>query len=131
MRFIEWTFWVPVGRKNGFAVGGHGPPAVAASLWQVMAGARAKARTGVGPQKGTRMMVNSASAGKRRYLPSSPFKPPPEPPPVEQYELDDLVTHDKYGLGRVILVEDGTAVVVDFAPQKVRIMAPFTKMTKL
>jgi hypothetical protein len=76
-------------------------------------------------------MVNSASAGKRRYLPSSPFKPPPEAPPVEQYELDDLVTHDKYGLGRVILVEGDTAVVVDFAPRKVRILTPFARMSKL
>jgi len=76
-------------------------------------------------------MTNSASAGNRRYLPSSPFKPPPEPPPVERYALDDLVTHDKYGLGRVILVEGDTAVVVDFAPQKVRITAPFVKMIKL
>jgi hypothetical protein len=85
----------------------------------------------MGPQKGTRIMVNSASAGKRRYLPSSPFKPPPEAPPAEQYALDDLVTHDKYGLGRVILVEGDTAVVVDFAPRKVRIMAPFARMIKL
>lgn len=87
--------------------------------------------TGTGPQKGTRMMVNRASAGKRRYLPSSPFKPPPEPPPVEQYTLHDLVTHEKYGLGRVILVEGDTAVVVDFTPRKVRIMAPFARMIKL
>jgi hypothetical protein len=95
------------------------------------AGARAKKHTGMGPQKGTQIMVNSPSAGNRRYLPSSPFKPPPEAPPVEQYALHDLVTHDKYGLGRVILVEGDTAVVVDFAPRKVRIMAPFTRMTKL
>ena len=79
------------------------------------------------------MMMNSASprVGNRRYLPSSPFKPPPEPPPVEQFELEDLVTHDKYGLGRVILVEGDTAVVVDFGPRRVRIMAPFARMTKL
>jgi hypothetical protein len=85
----------------------------------------------MGPQKGTRIMVNSASAGNRRYLPSSPFKPPPQAPPVEQYALHDLVTHDKYGLGRVIHVEGDTAVVVDFAPRKVRVMAPFTRMIKL
>ena len=71
-------------------------------------------------------MVNSAKAASRRYLPSSPFKPPPE-----QYALHDLVTHDKYGLGRVILVEGDTAVVVDFAPRRVRIMAPFARMIKL
>jgi hypothetical protein len=75
-------------------------------------------------------MMNSASARHRRYLPSSPFKPPPEVP-VEQFELDDLVTHDKYGLGRVILVEGDTAVVVDFTPRKVRVMAPFARMIKL
>ena len=76
-------------------------------------------------------MVSRAGAGKRRYLPSSPFKPPPEAPPVEQYELDDLVTHEKYGLGRVVLVEGDAAVVVDFAPRKVRIVAPFARMVKL
>lgn len=50
---------------------------------------------------------------------------------MERYELHDLVTHDKYGLGRVILVEGDTAVVVDFAPRKVRITTPFARMTKL
>jgi hypothetical protein len=76
-------------------------------------------------------MVNSASAGNRRYLPSSPFKPPPEGPPAERYALDDLVTHDKYGLGRVILVESDSAIVVDFTPRKVRITAPFARTVKL
>jgi hypothetical protein len=85
----------------------------------------------MGPRKGTWIMVNNSSAGNRRYLPSSPFKPPPPAPPVERYALHDLVTHDKYGLGRVILVEGDTAVVVDFTPQKVRIMAPFARMIKL
>jgi hypothetical protein len=74
-------------------------------------------------------MMNGA--GNRRYLASSPFKPPPEPPPVEQYALHDLVTQDKYGLGRVVVIEGDTAVVVDFAPRRVRIMAPFTRMIKL
>jgi len=75
-------------------------------------------------------MMHSPRAANRRYLPTSPFKPPPEEPPAEQYELDDLVTHDKYGLGRVILVESG-AVVVDFANRKIRITTPFARMTKL
>jgi hypothetical protein len=74
--------------------------------------------------------VNSPRASNRRYLPISPFKPPPENPPAEQYELEDLVTHDKYGLGRVILVESG-AVVVDFTTRKMRVTAPFVRMTKL
>ena len=75
--------------------------------------------------------MHSPRASNRRYLPSSPFKPPPEPPPVERYALHDLVTHDKYGLGRVIGVEDDTAVVIDFAPRRVRISPPFARMTKL
>ena len=76
-------------------------------------------------------MNSSSSARTRRYFPSSPFKPPPEAPPVERFEPHDLVTHEKYGLGRVVLVEDDTAVIVDFAPRKVRIMAPFSRMIKL
>ena len=73
-------------------------------------------------------MVNS---GNRRHLPTSPFKPPAEAPPVERYELHDMVTHDRYGLGRVISVEGDTGVVVDFTPRRVRITTPFTRMTKL
>lgn len=76
-------------------------------------------------------MTSNARAGNRRYFASSPFKPPPAPPAPEQYELDDLVTHDKYGLGRVILVEGAEAVVVDFSPRKIRIETPFTRLSKL
>ena len=76
-------------------------------------------------------MVNNASAGNRRHLPSSPFKPPPEPPPVEQYALDDLVTHDKYGLGRVVSVEDDATLIIDFAGRLVRIAMPCAKLAKL
>ena len=75
--------------------------------------------------------MNNPSARNRRYLPSSPFKPPPGDPPVEQYEVEDLVTHDKYGLGRVMLVERDASIVVDFRPTKVRITPPFARMTKL
>jgi hypothetical protein len=104
----------------------------AARVGNRLAGRRPREkRASIGLRKGRRIMVNRASAGNRRYLPSSPFKPPPAAPPVEQYALDDLVTHDKYGLGRVILVEGDTAVVVDFTPRKVRIMAPFARMVKL
>ena len=75
--------------------------------------------------------MNDATAWNRRQLPSSPFKPRPADPPAEQYEVGDLVTHDKYGLGRVILVEGDAAVVVDFAPRKVRIATPFARLTRL
>jgi predicted 2-oxoglutarate/Fe(II)-dependent dioxygenase YbiX len=76
-------------------------------------------------------VMSNASAWNRRHLSSSPFKPPPEDPPPERYELGDLVTHDKYGLGRVILVEGDASVVVDFATKKVRVTTPFARMTKL
>ena len=82
-------------------------------------------------ERRTIVVMNSASAGNRRYLPSSPFKPPPDDPPVEQFELNDLVTHDRYGLGRVVRVEGDNAVVVDFTPRRVRIMTPFARMIKL
>ncbi|MFI0357533.1 hypothetical protein [Actinomadura sp. 9N407] len=75
--------------------------------------------------------MRSPRADTRRHLPTSPFAPPPPAPPLENFVVEDLVTHDKYGLGRVLAVEEGTAVIIDFGPQKVRIPAPFTKLAKL
>jgi hypothetical protein len=77
-------------------------------------------------------VMKPARAVSRRFLPGSPFNVAPvEPPPVEQFAVDDQVSHDKYGLGRVILVEGDEAVVVDFRSRKVRILSPFAKLTKL
>jgi len=70
-------------------------------------------------------------AATRRFLPTSPFKPPPPAPPPEQFEVQDLVTHDKYGLGRVVSVEDDTTLVIDFGTRQVRITTPCAKLTKL
>ncbi len=75
--------------------------------------------------------MKPARAATRRYLPGSPFNPPPAAPPLEQYELHDQVTHDKYGLGVVIGVEQDVAVLVDFGPLQARITAPYSKLTKL
>jgi hypothetical protein len=77
------------------------------------------------------MVMKPALAGSRRFLPASPFNAPPADPPAEQFAVRDQVTHDKYGLGRVILAEDDTAVVVDFGSRRVRILSPFIKLTKL
>ena len=55
----------------------------------------------------------------------------PLDPPVEQFAVRDQVTHDKYGLGWVVLVEDDDAVIVEFGLRKVRILSPFAKLTKL
>jgi hypothetical protein len=75
--------------------------------------------------------MKSPRAVTRRHLPTSPFSAPPEAPPVEQFAVDDRVSHDKYGLGQVVGVEDDTAVLVDFGTQKVRIPAPYAKLFKL
>ena len=69
------------------------------------------------------------SASQRRHLASSPFQPQPEQA-VEQYAVEDRVTHDRYGLGRVVGVEE-SAVTVDFGAQTVRIVSPFHKLEKL
>jgi hypothetical protein len=65
----------------------------------------------------------------RRHLASSPFRPEPEEP-IETFELNDLVSHDSYGMGRVIQIETA-AVLVDFGPQTVRVTSPFRKMSRL
>ena len=65
----------------------------------------------------------------RRHLSSSPFRREPEPT-IEQYELNDLVSHDTYGLGRVTQLQTG-AVVVDFGSQTLRVPSPFHKMARL
>ncbi|MEW1902129.1 hypothetical protein [Streptomyces sp. NPDC086147] len=66
----------------------------------------------------------------KRFLPTSPFKAPVAPPP-QQFAVGDQVTHDVHGLGRVIGIEDGIAVAVDFGPAQERILSPYAKMSKL
>ena len=81
------------------------------------------------------MTMNRASAWNRRHLPTSPFKPPPEDPPVEQYELGDLVTHDKYGLGRVEEVSgvgESAMSLIDFGSSgRVKLMHNHAPVAKL
>jgi hypothetical protein len=75
--------------------------------------------------------MKATPAATRRFLPTSPFKPPPPAPPAEQFAVHDQVTHDKYGLGRVMSIEDDTILVIDFGTQKLRITLPCAKLTKL
>jgi hypothetical protein len=76
--------------------------------------------------------MKPARAASRRFLPGSPFNVLPVDPPVEQFAVRDRVTHDKYGLGWVVLVEeDDDAVIVVFGSRKVRILSPFARLTKL
>ncbi|MCR3744541.1 hypothetical protein BS35_007125 [Actinomadura glauciflava] len=76
-------------------------------------------------------VMKPTGPARRRHLPTSPFKPPPAAPPAKEFTLDDQVTHDKYGLGRVLEVEPGNAVLVDFGTRKVKILSPFTKLFRL
>jgi hypothetical protein len=76
-------------------------------------------------------MMKPARAATRRPLPTSPFDPPPLGPPAEQFAEQDQVTHDKYGLGRVISVQDDAALVIDFGSRRVRITMPCAKLAKL
>lgn len=73
--------------------------------------------------------MTPSSARRRRHLASSPFQPDPEPV-IAQFQCGDLVSHDSYGMGRVIGVE-ADAVTVDFRTQTVRITSPFHKMAVL
>ncbi|MET7762837.1 hypothetical protein [Streptomyces sp. NPDC005336] len=66
----------------------------------------------------------------KRCLPASPFKAQ-EPPPAKHFAVADRVTHDVYGLGRVIEIEEGIAVLVDFGSRRVRITSPYAKLTVL
>jgi hypothetical protein len=75
--------------------------------------------------------MKATPAATRRFLPTSPFKPPPPAPPAEQFAVQDQVTHDKYGLGRVMSIEDDNILVIDFGTQKLRITTPCAKLTKL
>lgn len=71
----------------------------------------------------------TSSASGRRHLASSPFAPRPEPV-IEVFAVDDRVSHDSHGLGRVITIETG-AVTVDFGSQTLRIVTPYSKLHHL
>lgn len=70
------------------------------------------------------------SPAPRRHLPTSPFRAPADPL-VKHFALGDRVSHDRYGLGRVVGVEDGIAMLVDFGSLQARIVSPYTGMDKL
>ena len=69
-------------------------------------------------------------ARPRRHLTSSPFKPPVEEE-IVVYAVGERVTHDTYGLGRIIGLENGVAVNVDFGSFTKRINLPSKKLFPL
>lgn len=73
--------------------------------------------------------MTTSPGAKRRHLASSPFPPEPEQI-IETYAVGDLVSHDTYGVGRIVGMDVG-AVTADFGTQTVRIKSPFNKMELL
>ncbi len=73
--------------------------------------------------------MRTRGSGARRPLASSPFKREAEPE-VQRFALDDRVSHQTYGLGRVV-GEESAAVTVDFGDSRHRIVSPFHKLERL
>ena len=73
--------------------------------------------------------MTSSSGSRPKHLPSSPFKQAPEAE-VKIFDVDDRVSHDVYGLGKVVKI-DSHAVTVDFGAQAIRITPPFAKLHHL
>lgn len=73
--------------------------------------------------------MKTSRSARRRNLPTSPFAPAPDPV-LEEFSPGELVTHDKYGLGRVLEVQQH-AIIVDFGPQKLRLAEPYARLFKL
>ncbi|MBM6402042.1 hypothetical protein JQN70_16705 [Phycicoccus sp. MQZ13P-5] len=74
-------------------------------------------------------MTSRRPAGPTTYSARSPFRAA-EVVPDEVFEVGDRVTHDRFGLGRVIVLEPA-AVLVDFGAQRARVTSPYTRLTKL
>ncbi|RIK14654.1 MAG: hypothetical protein DCC50_10580 [Acidobacteria bacterium] len=71
----------------------------------------------------------SSSVPSRRHLATSPFKRSAEPD-IPSFALNDRVSHQTYGLGRVVN-EESAAVTVDFGDATHRIVSPFHKLERL
>jgi hypothetical protein len=68
---------------------------------------------------------------RRPVLPASPFQPPAPPPPPEPFAINDLLTHDRHGLGRVVGLAGDRELHVDFGSAVRRISLPNPKITRL
>lgn len=73
--------------------------------------------------------MTSSNGPRPKHLRSSPFAAAPEAE-AKVFEVAERVSHDLYGLGKVVSV-DSHAVTVDFGSQTVRITPPFAKLHHL
>lgn len=83
----------------------------------------------VRPRRGPILTVMTTSRPRKRP-PGSPFRDPVAKP-VKVFEVDDRVTHDRCGLGRVVSVEENVAVTVAFSDRTVRVTSPYDQLHKL
>ncbi len=74
--------------------------------------------------------MSARSTARRPVLPASPFKESVEPA-FDKFEVDDRLTHDRHGLGRVVLLESDSVVHVAFGSEVRRIALPNPKVTRL
>lgn len=72
----------------------------------------------------------ASSPRTRRHLASSPF-PPPAEIVDEVYEVGARVSHDRFGVGRVLSVQGSTSTQVDFGSGSVHVPLPCKTMTAL
>jgi hypothetical protein len=70
-------------------------------------------KSGLRSGKPARLKAGHDQACPRRDPALPAHKPLPPAPPAEQFAAQDQATHDEYGLGRVVSVEDDTALVID------------------
>ena len=76
-------------------------------------------------------LVTPLEPPARPRPPGSPFKDP-LPSPTEVYAVGDRVSHDKWGLGRVIDRADDGALLVTFGGTGTqRLVTPYPKLHKL
>ncbi|PSL08506.1 hypothetical protein CLV30_101478 [Haloactinopolyspora alba] len=75
--------------------------------------------------------MTSRTSAARPVFPSSPFQTNATAPPLEKFAVDDMVTHDRHGVGRVVGVRGDNEVHVDFGSAVRRISLPNPKVTRL
>ena len=80
---------------------------------------------------GSRLSCMTQRTARRPVLPASPFNVLREAKPVERLAIDDRLTHDRHGLGRVIGVESESILLVDFGSTIRRVTYPNTTVTRL
>ncbi|AYY15067.1 hypothetical protein EF847_22585 [Actinobacteria bacterium YIM 96077] len=72
----------------------------------------------------------TSSTTNRRVLSTSPFQSA-APEPIEPFEVNDLLTHDRHGMGRVVAVGPDNKIHVDFGGGARTITLPNPKVTRL